>query len=112
MLGHAVCKQCEFSIHCPLVPSRPSDTIIAKRSDFAKHRGIYSMGMPADAVCVVKAGSVRLVFSDALGGERVCRFVWPGDVFGLESLLPGTEYSFTAVARASFPSVLPGAPEL
>ncbi len=99
MLRHPLCKHCEFFIHCPLVPSRPSDTIIAKQGDFAKHRSIYSMGMPADAVCVVKAGSVRLVFSDALGDERVCRFVWPGDVFGLESLLPGTEYSLTAVAR-------------
>ncbi len=62
------------------------------------------MGMPADAVFFLKGGSVRLVVSDALGSERVGRFLWAGEIFGLESVLPQGVYGFTAVTRE--PSVV------
>jgi len=57
------------------------------------------VGMPADVVFFLKSGSVRLVVSNALASERVSRFLWPGEIFGFESVLPQGVYRFTAVAR-------------
>jgi CRP/FNR family transcriptional regulator, cyclic AMP receptor protein len=60
---------------------------------------VYSDGLPADGIFVLKTGSISLTRSDALGNARIVRLVLPGGVFGLDSLLPNRIRFFTAVAR-------------
>jgi CRP-like cAMP-binding protein len=42
---------------------------------------------------------VKLVYCDSLGNERIASFVWPGNFFGLDSVLEQGERQFSAVTR-------------
>jgi CRP/FNR family transcriptional regulator len=55
--------------------------------------------MPPDSVFILKHGSMSLVAPDALGKERITRFLSPGDFFGLEAILSLEAYSFSGIAR-------------
>jgi CRP-like cAMP-binding protein len=89
---------CPSQTVCPLQCGRcPAPH--PKELDIKKGAAIYFAGMPAHAVYVVKAGSVRLTAGDRFGGSRIVRFAQAGDVFGVDSLLPSAVYTFTAAAR-------------
>jgi CRP/FNR family transcriptional regulator len=64
-----------------------------------KREVVYSAGLPAENVFVVRSGSVRITFGDACGGERITRFVHPGEVFGLDAFLPEKIRAFSAITR-------------
>jgi CRP-like cAMP-binding protein len=70
-----------------------------RRLKLCKDQIVYIAGLPAEAVYAVRSGSVSLVLSDILGNERIVRFVHPGHLFGLDSLLPRKTYFFTATTR-------------
>ncbi len=78
---------------------KPGLSALAKQLDFRKGGIVYSAGMPARAVFVVRTGSVRLTADDSWGGSRIVRFAEAGDIFGVDSLLPSAVYAFTATAR-------------
>jgi len=70
-----------------------------KEFEFRKGGIVYSCGLPTEGVFVVRSGSVRLTFSDPFGNARIARFVWAGEVFGLDSILTERTRLFTAVSR-------------
>jgi CRP-like cAMP-binding protein len=70
-----------------------------KQLKFKKGSLIYSCDDRAEDVYLLSTGSVALTLTDALGNERIIRFVGPGDVFGLDALVPQKTRVTTAVAR-------------
>jgi CRP-like cAMP-binding protein len=69
------------------------------RHRLAARSTIFWQGQQSDAVFLVCEGSVKLVSYDELGTERIARFVWPGEFFGLDSVLQQIERPFGAITR-------------
>jgi CRP-like cAMP-binding protein len=96
------------TVTCPLCANRTvcllsSDAKVAsfrvRQAEFNEREVVYSVGLPAENVFVVRSGSLSLNLSDADGNARIVRFVCPGEIVGLDSFLPGNTRIFTAIAR-------------
>jgi len=64
-----------------------------------KNAIIYQQGFPADAVFFLRDGTVKLLGLSAMGTQRIVGILKSGEMFGLDSLLPGRTRVFTAVTR-------------
>lgn len=92
------CAGCILASRCFLAPSE--SLVVIPRQIGLKNKGtIYFSGFPADAVFAVCSGSVSLTLVDSMGKARIVRFVRPGELFGLDSLLPTATRMFSAMAR-------------
>ncbi len=60
---------------------------------------VFLEGRPAEVVCVVASGSVKLTQDTLEGHELILRVVHPGEAFGAVAALIGDVYPLTAVAR-------------
>lgn len=99
------CWLCSQLAGCPfsaLTPSELSELAAYKQSlSFRKNTIVYSHGVRADSVYVLCQGSVKLVWCTNRGDQRIVGFIKPGEMFGLDSLLPDSTRPFTAVTRTS-----------
>jgi Fe-S-cluster-containing hydrogenase component 2/CRP-like cAMP-binding protein len=73
-------------------------------ADAVRDGVICAAGAPADAVFVVRAGTVKIV-EPRPEGERIVSYVGRGGAFGLEALLPRREQVRVALACVSHPGV-------
>lgn len=74
----------------------------ARSRDVERGRFFFRPGAPADVVYVLHRGRVKLTQSTAEGPGVVVRFVGPGDLFGIETLLDRRLYQLSAQSvRAS-----------
>lgn len=64
-----------------------------------KNTNIYREGLPADGVYVLRDGSIKLLTVSERGMQRIAAILRRGEMFGLDSLLPGNQRVFTAIAR-------------
>ncbi len=60
---------------------------------------IYHEGLPADGVYVLCCGTVKLLTVSDGGMRRIAGLLSRGEMFGLDSLLPGRQRVFTAMTR-------------
>ncbi|MCZ7586132.1 MAG: Crp/Fnr family transcriptional regulator [Deltaproteobacteria bacterium] len=66
---------------------------------FARREFLFVEGDGADAILIVKKGTIRLVKQDPSGRERVVALFGPGDVLGLPEAMTETAYNLSAQAR-------------
>jgi len=64
-----------------------------------KNTIVYSQGASAEGVYFLCQGTVRLVWVNDSGEQRIVGFIKAGEMFGLDSLLPGGARVFTAITR-------------
>lgn len=98
----APCSRCPNAhSHCILRDLDP-DGLLALgtfgRSFYVKPKSLlYSSGFPADGIYILCSGSVKL-FSESTGrGIRIAQLIHPGEVFGLDALLPSHTRRFGAM---------------
>lgn len=84
---------------CLQAPSEAFCQPTARQIGVKKRESICFSGFPADAVFADCSGSVSLLLVDPMGGDRIVRFVIPGELFGLHSLIPTPTRMFSAVSR-------------
>lgn len=65
------------------------------RMRFRRNEEIFGEGEPAEHICRVISGTVRISRFTSDGRRQILAFHYPGDVFGLE---PGAHYSLSAEA--------------
>ncbi len=70
-----------------------------RRRQFAKDEVIFQKGDPGEALCIIAAGTVKIVLSSAEGKEILLALLGTGDFFGELSLLDGEPRSADAVAQ-------------
>ncbi len=102
MPGSTHCDSCAAVSTCPLRTRNGGECDALSAADhfwrLPKRRIIYAEGTPADALYMLCSGSVKLVTTIA-GDQRIAAIIAPGDLFGVEALVPQSRRSFTAVAR-------------
>jgi CRP/FNR family transcriptional regulator, anaerobic regulatory protein len=97
------CTTCSRLSQC-FVRNLPSPDLPAIARHLTKHdlpprSAIFWQGQEAKEAFIVCEGSVKLVSTDESGAERIAKFVWPGEFFGLDSLLQRMERPFAAITR-------------
>ena len=92
-----------FLQHVPLFRGLQADEIdvvagAARVRDVERGRFFFRPGAPAEVAYVLCRGRVKLTQSTGDGASVVVRFVGPGDLFGIETLLDRRLYRLAASA--------------
>jgi len=101
MLGRcSACSSLPKCLFSALTPKELDQLASFQRElRFNKNAIIYPQGGPAESVYFLCRGTVSLVAVGGNGTKRIAAFIRPGEMFGLDSLLPEQSRLFTAVAR-------------
>ncbi len=80
--------------------SEDLDTLkkVTRSRSFPKGTFIFREGETSDALCVVNTGFIKLTKINADGKEQIVRLLFPGDFFGLFSLLKSEKHYANAEA--------------
>lgn len=83
----------------------------ARTKTYLRKEFLFAEGDPADAVFIIKKGTVRLVKQDPSGRDRVIGIYGPGDALGIPEVVNESPFGLSAVARTKvlvtrFPSVV------
>jgi CRP/FNR family transcriptional regulator, cyclic AMP receptor protein len=82
---------------------------VAHRRTYLRGAAIYRPGDPADRLCIVESGRVKIVRTHASGNDMIVGFRVAGDVFGeLSALEAGARRTSSAIAIE--PTVVAGVP--
>jgi CRP-like cAMP-binding protein len=60
---------------------------------------VYSQGGSAEGVYFLCQGTIKLLWVTEDGEQRIVGFITAGEIFGLDSLIPGSTRVFTAVTQ-------------
>lgn len=94
------CGECRHAQNCPCAPDTAENSACmpARRVRVA-HQGdrIFGAGDPADALYMIRVGSVKTIVMDRNGEEQVTGFHGPGEWLGLDAT-HGGEHRTDAVA--------------
>ena len=80
--------------------------LLMNDSDAIHNDVIYTEGEAADAVYLVRAGTIKLSQQKA-GGELIFSYLGRGNAFGFEALLPGRESTALVLRCTSHPGAVP-----
>jgi len=80
--------------------------LLTNDSDALRDDVICREGHPADAVYLVRAGTIKISQQKA-GGELIFSYLGRGTAFGLEALLPGRESTALMLRCTSHPTLMP-----
>jgi CRP-like cAMP-binding protein len=99
MIYPANCALCNINSKCIIshaivhAPSSVKHVVLSKKTI------IYSEGLPADNVFILKSGSVSMTLSNRRGALRIADFIQAGEIFGLDAFLEDKTRVFTAITR-------------
>lgn len=81
----------------------------ARSRVYRRNEAVFTEGDTADAVHVVKKGTVKMVKQDLSGRDRVLALLGPGDVLGAAEVVTRGTYAASAVARGKLVTIkIPG----
>ncbi|HEY5935053.1 MAG TPA: cyclic nucleotide-binding domain-containing protein, partial [Kofleriaceae bacterium] len=84
-----------------------ASTLLTPDSDDVTEGVIYAQGTPADALYLVRAGTLKLSETTKSGGEFVFTYLGRGGAFGFEALMPARPKTRLALRCTSHPGLFP-----
>jgi Fe-S-cluster-containing hydrogenase component 2 len=82
-----------------------ASTLLTPDSDDVSEGAIYAEGAPADALYLVRAGTIKLAATKT-GGEFIFTYLGRGGAFGFEALMPARPRSRLALRCISHPAAV------
>lgn len=94
------CAECPV-LRSALFSSLPANQVahllcVFRPAHYLKTQVVYSEGGPAHQVFALRSGLIKLIKSLENGKERIVRIVFPGEMFGLETLTESS-YALSAI---------------
>lgn len=87
-----------------------ASALLTPDSDDVSEGVIYAQGVPADALYLVRAGTIKLSETTKSGGEFVFTYLGRGGAFGFEALMPARPKTRLALRCTSHPGQFPELP--